>query len=278
MALLRACLQEHVQLLDYERLLDADTAQSVDKMKRLVSFGRFAGLAGAIDTLHGWGRRLLTEGVSTPLLSCPPAILCDDLAQAQDRIQQIGQKIATSGLPNSGSGGEPMVVAITGQGGNVHGGVMDILDLLPHEVVPVGDLPYLYQTESTKHHHQLYLVPLATKDAFTRKDGTGFDRDHYQKHPDKYRSVLPTKVVPYTSVLVNCAYWDSRFPRLLTKNDMRVLHNEGNKRYETIVKILVENNKAFLAFILYSPGFCFAADLRWYPTLVVMSMDPSSSC
>lgn len=231
MALLRACLQEHVQLLDYERLLDADTAQSVDKMKRLVSFGRFAGLAGAIDTLHGWGRRLLTQGVSTPFLSCPPAILCDHLAQAQDRLHQIGQRIATQGMHRH----EPMVVGITGRGGAVAGGVMEMLDLLPHEVVAVPDLPALFEQETSEtapQQHKVYLVPMATKDAFEKTSDGTFDRADFQTNPSRYQSILPNKVVPYTTTLINCAYWDPRFPRLLTKDDMRMLYNIGRKRYE----------------------------------------------
>lgn len=237
MPLLQACLDEHVQLMDYERLLEetvpspsADDGGTNDnnKQKRLVSFGRFAGLAGAIDTLHGLGRRLLAEGQSTPLLSCPPAVLCDDLAQAQERLHQIGQRIVSQGLNRE----EPLVIAVTGKGGAVYGGVMEILDLLPHEIVPPDDLQHLYRTEtsSKSSQHQVYLVPVATQDAFERKDDASFDRQDFQSNPGLYRSTLPDKVVRYSAALVNCAYWDPRFPRLLTKDDMRTIYNDGNHR------------------------------------------------
>ena len=225
--LLRACLEENIQLMDYERLLD-DTTQGENKLKRLVSFGRFAGLAGTIDTLHGLGRRLLTEGHSTPLLSCPPAILCDDLAQAEDRLHQIGQRIATQGLHRD----EPLVISITGQGGCVHGGVMEILDLLPHETVSVDDLPHLFSTEASETiQHKLYLLPLSIQDAFENKDGRSFDRTEFQTQPAHYQSVMAKKVIPYTTTLINCAYWDPRFPRLLSKDELRALYNDGQKRY-----------------------------------------------
>lgn len=37
--------------------------------KRLVAFGRFAGLAGSIDFIRGLGERFLSLGYSTPLLA-----------------------------------------------------------------------------------------------------------------------------------------------------------------------------------------------------------------
>ena len=257
MPLLRACLDQKVQLLDYERLLD-DTSES--KMKRLVSFGRFAGLAGAIDTLHGMGRRLLSEGQSTPLLSCPPAILCDDLAQAQDRLHQIGQKISTQGLHRN----EPMVISITGQGGCVHGGVMEMLDLLPHEIVPVSDLPALFAHETGSQQNQLYLVPIATEEAFEKILDGSFDRNDYSTNPSDYRSTIPSKIAPYTTTLINCAYWDPRFPRLLTKSDMRMLHNNGEKRQVgwvgwSVKTFRLSSNSIFLQ--LYHCRLRFVADI-----------------
>lgn len=237
MPLLQACLDEHIQLMDYERLLDESSAASVvgggggeessSKPKRLVSFGRFAGLAGAIDTLHGLGRRLLAEGQSTPLLSCPPAVLCDDLAQAQERLHQIGQRITNQGLHRQ----EPLVISVTGKGGSVYGGVAEMLELLPHEIVPPDDLQYLFQSEMTETaQHQLYLTPLATKDAFAKTSDGSFDRMDFQNNPSQYSSTLPDKVVKYSTALINCAYWDPRFPRLLTKDEMRRLYNVGSKR------------------------------------------------
>jgi alpha-aminoadipic semialdehyde synthase len=235
MALLRACLDNDIQLFDYERLLDNNSV--ANKPQRLVSFGRFAGLAGAMDTLHGWGRRLLAEGQSTPWLSCPPAVLCDDLAHAQDRLHQIGQRLMASSQSKSTSQLRPTTIVITGKGGSVHGGVMEMLDLLPHEVVSVADLPEVCSTENmaqqgtgTRHRPPIYLVPIATHEAF-EKSGGSFDRADFQTNPSLYKSTLPTKVVPYADVLINCAYWDPRFPRLLTKQDMTNMYNSGNKRY-----------------------------------------------
>ena len=39
---------QHIRLIDYERIVD-------DKGQRLVRFGRYAGYAGMVDFLHGFG-------------------------------------------------------------------------------------------------------------------------------------------------------------------------------------------------------------------------------
>jgi alpha-aminoadipic semialdehyde synthase len=244
MSLLQACLDNDIQLMDYECLLDnSNDSGAPNKPQRLVSFGRFAGLAGAMDTLHGVGRRLLAEGQSTPWLACPPAVLCDDLAHAQERVHQIGQRLLVnyqnkSADQNQQQQQQPLVIGITGKGGSVHGGVMEMLDLLPHEVVSVADLPHLFSTESMNssqqdvtipHDSPLYLVPMATNESFQKADGS-FDRTDFQTNPSLYTSTLPTKVIPYMDVLINCAYWDPRFPRLLTKQNMCTLYNNGHKK------------------------------------------------
>lgn len=42
------------------------------------------------------------------------------------------------------------------------------------------------------------------------------DKKHYYAHPEMYRSTFAERIAPYASVIVNCLYWDQRFPRLLT--------------------------------------------------------------
>ncbi len=79
MPLLDACLAANIQLMDYERIVEAEG-------NRLVKFGKFAGYAGMIDMVrkrksvcirfvtltcvqfHGLGDRLLAQGFSTPFL------------------------------------------------------------------------------------------------------------------------------------------------------------------------------------------------------------------
>jgi alpha-aminoadipic semialdehyde synthase len=50
-----------IRLIDYERMMN-------DRGERIVKFGRFAGVAGMMDLLHGLGNRLLGLGYHTPFL------------------------------------------------------------------------------------------------------------------------------------------------------------------------------------------------------------------
>lgn len=55
---------QKIRMLDYECMVDG-------KNQRLVAFGKYAGMAGTIDILHGLGIRLLAMGHRTPFLVSP---------------------------------------------------------------------------------------------------------------------------------------------------------------------------------------------------------------
>jgi alpha-aminoadipic semialdehyde synthase len=48
MPALDALLQQNIRLIDYEKITD-------EKDNRLIAFGKYAGMAGAIDFLKGFG-------------------------------------------------------------------------------------------------------------------------------------------------------------------------------------------------------------------------------
>jgi alpha-aminoadipic semialdehyde synthase len=199
--------------------------------KRLVAFGRFAGMAGVLDSFTAIGKRLLysrVSGTSSPFLaSVGPAWMYDSVDSAKDSVRRLGELILEEGIP------VPVVLAITGQGGCVHNGAMEILTLLPHEVVPVSLLPQLqqnFQSNPNSRHRAVYLVPVGISEAFERKDGMSFDRQDFQKHPELYRSVFAKNVAPFVNVIYNCAYWDARFPRLLTKAQLKCLYERDGPK------------------------------------------------
>lgn len=61
MPLLDAILEKNIRLLDYERMCD-------EQGFRVVAFGKYAGVAGMINILHGLGLRLLALGHHTPFM------------------------------------------------------------------------------------------------------------------------------------------------------------------------------------------------------------------
>jgi len=200
-------------LIDYERVVDATD-------RRLIFFGRFAGLAGAIDTLWALGQRLESEGVTTPFAELLPAHTYDSLEEAEEAIHAVGSMISHTGLPEAVT---PVVVGIAGYG-NVARGVREILTQLPLREVSPDDLPNLASHASQR---TIYQVTFREEHLVERIDGAPFDLQDYYSHGDAYRSRFARHLEDLT-VLINANYWDERYPRLVTKDEIRELFS-GNE-------------------------------------------------
>ncbi|KAJ4792712.1 Lysine ketoglutarate reductase/saccharopine dehydrogenase [Rhynchospora pubera] len=222
MPLLDKILDERVSLYDYELIVGEDG-------KRLLAFGKFAGRAGLIDFLHGLGQRYLNLGYSTPFLSLGASHMYPSLAAAKSAVIAVGEEIATLGLP---SGISPIVFVFTGDG-NVSQGAQEIFKLLPHTFVGVDQLPELYMgtdknSKSTKRVFQVYGCIITSQDMVAPKDPTkSFSKADYYTHPEHYNPVFHERVAPYASVIVNCMYWEKRFPRLLSTKQLQDLVKRG---------------------------------------------------
>jgi alpha-aminoadipic semialdehyde synthase len=220
MSLLKYILDHKIQLFDYECIVEGGMHSTTKKQHRLVAFGKFAGMAGTNDTLHALGRKLLHKGFSTPFLNVPPTYSYSDWKEARRCLQVVAEVITKDGLPM-----EPIVFSVTGKGGKVHGGVMAVLEELPHQIVSIEELPSIIERRGP--HHCVYVLSLAVADLFINKRGVPFVRKEYQQHPDRFTSIFKDKIAPYTTVLVNTSFWNERFPRLLTKKDMKELYEWG---------------------------------------------------
>ncbi len=227
MPLLQQCLDKKIQLIDYECIVDPPS--DAGKTKRSIAFGKYAGYAGMVDTFPALGRRLLMKNNwSTPFLNCPPTIHHYDLGAAKKSVAQMADRLASDGLPHDM---EPLVFTMTGKGGNVYHGVREIFNILPHEIVSVEDLPELSMLQGPQ--YKVFGVAPEKHEIFQR-DINGeafFERSDYQQNPHLYKSIFAEKVAPWSNVILNCAYWDYRFPRLLTKDDIQYLYMKGNERY-----------------------------------------------
>ncbi|UCG43892.1 MAG: hypothetical protein JSU73_04555 [candidate division WOR-3 bacterium] len=203
MGMLARMMELGCDLADYERILD-------NKGRRLVFFGRFAGLAGMVNTLHGLGRRLEYEGLTTPLSQIRQAKDYARVNVAKTALQQIGKQVATDGLPESLA---PLVIGITGYGHVAHGALEILKELGTTEVAP-EDLPRLFDRQDpNKVYHVVFkeehtAEPVEPSRSFVLQD--------YYDHPEAYRSCFERQL-PHLTALVNCIYWETRYPRLLTR-------------------------------------------------------------
>jgi len=205
MPMLRRLMDLECTLIDYEKIAD-------DKGRRLVFFGRFAGLAGMIDSLWALGQRLVEEGVKTPLARLEPAHAYSDLEEAKAAVRAAGESIAKDGLPEDLA---PLVIGIAGYG-NVAAGAREILAELPTREVMPDKLTAIDGPSA----HCLYQTTFAEKDIVRPLDpADGFELQDYYQHPEKYRSSF-AQLLPHLTVLMNCNYWDERYPRLVTIDDL----------------------------------------------------------
>ncbi|MES1909772.1 MAG: hypothetical protein MHM6MM_002465 [Cercozoa sp. M6MM] len=223
MPFLDECLQKNVSLLDYEKIAN-------DEGHRLVAFGEYAGLAGMVDGLRGLGEHLLSRGFSTPLLQVGSTFMYDGLDDCEGRLKEVGQAIAKKGLPKQLP---PLVFAFTGRG-RVYNGARQILNHLPVKTLSYDELTQLRAQEKNgtlpeDYNKWVYAIDLTVDDLVAHKnDSDRVDMQHYIAHPDEYEPVFHQKIAPHINVLVNGMYWEPKFPRLLSKEQMHDLHEQGH--------------------------------------------------
>ncbi len=208
MPALRRLMELGCQLIDYERIVN-------EKDQRLVFFGPYAGLAGMIDTLWAYGQRLDHEGVNTPFSQIRPAHGYTELSCAKEEIARIGREIATKGLPSQVV---PFVCGFAGYG-QVSQGAQEVFDVLPVEVVTPEEL-----SSKPVSGKVCYKVVFEEKHLVKPVDPSwAFDKQDYFDNPDRYEADF-SRYVEHLSVLVNCIYWDKRYPKLIDEIEFRRLY------------------------------------------------------
>jgi saccharopine dehydrogenase (NAD+, L-lysine-forming) len=221
--MLKRMMKQRCNLIDYEKVTD-------DKGRRLMFFGRHAGLAGMIDTLWALGNRLSWRGVSNPFTEIKNAYKYETLASAKESISSVGKKIKEDGLPASLT---PLVFGITGYG-HVSNGAQEILDLLPHRHISPDELFSLEEHSEFSRKHIYKVVFKEEHLVEPISPANRFDLQDYYDHPEKYRSQF-ARYVPRLTVVVNCIYWDEPYPRLITKRFLKKLFaQERNPRLKVV--------------------------------------------
>ncbi|WP_347160293.1 NAD(P)-dependent oxidoreductase [Pontibacter chitinilyticus] len=182
--LLRAILDKHITLIDYETL-------TTQQGQRVVAFGRYAGIVGAYNGI-------LTYGKKWSLFDLKPAYLCHEMEDMQEEYFKVK-------LP-------PIKIAVTG-GGRVAGGAMEVLDKMGIKKVSVFD--YLYKQFTEPVYAQLH-----SGDYNSRPDVEVWDSPDFYTNPHLYKSTF-RKFTRVTDLLLACAYWHPCAPKLFTEEETR---------------------------------------------------------
>jgi alpha-aminoadipic semialdehyde synthase len=214
MPMLRRMMERRVTLFDYERIVD-------ENGRRLIFFGRHAGLAGMVNTLWALGRRLRGEGVSSPLDGLRQMREYADLEEALAAMAALKRSLRTAGVPAEV---HPLLIGRVG-GGNAGRGADEILAAAGAETAEIGDIATLAQRPADR----IYRLPIRKSDWIEpRNSSQSWDEADYLRHgTDRYKGdFLP--LARHLSALVNCMYWDRRYPRLLTRTDFQTLYSGEN--------------------------------------------------
>jgi alpha-aminoadipic semialdehyde synthase len=227
MPMLRRMLEIGCTLLDYELVKDEDDV-------RTIAFGRYAGHAGAIDTLWALGKRLERAGYATGLTTLCQAVEYGQVAAARTAIEAVGREIAARGVPAEIA---PLVIGVTGEGGKVSGGALEVLDFLPTRRVDPDELESAIAAHDGEGREILvasygpgHLVePLDERDVYTWED--------YLHHPEKYRS----RFAPHLSLLsalIHGILWQKGYPRFILRQDLAALWaRERRPKLEVITDV-----------------------------------------
>lgn len=203
--LLNDICSKGITLYDYELIKD-------EYGKRLVSFGRFAGIAGMLNAMNGLGCVLLRKGIRSPFLHVPLAHHFRNLDHVKESMALLSQEISSKGFNQSIV---PIVFTFTGKG-NVSKGAQEVFNLLPHEWIDAKDLKFADYFRNDI----VYGCSVEAKDYLKRSDGGMFDYKEYLNTPELYQSHFHESIAPFSTVLVNGIYWEKKYPRLLTKSQL----------------------------------------------------------
>jgi alpha-aminoadipic semialdehyde synthase len=176
-----------------------------------------------INTLWSLGKRLEVEGAPSAFSRLKQARDYAGLSGAREDLGRIGARIAAEGVP---AAIHPLVVGFTGYG-NVSQGAQEILDLLPVRTVSPPELKAL-ANDPSRDARVIYKVVFKEQDLVEPLAAEGaFDLDDYfRRGAGGYRGVFDRYLKDLT-VLVNCVYWDERYPRLVTLDQCRGLWAPG---------------------------------------------------
>jgi alpha-aminoadipic semialdehyde synthase len=226
MPMLRRMLDLGATLLDYELVTD-------ERGARTVAFGRHAGLAGAVDTLWALGRRFAARGIDTPFAGLRPAVEYGEMAKAAADIGKAGARIVGEGLPEEIS---PLAVGVTGSGGKVYGGAMEVLAHLPHRRVRPADLA-AEMARHTGRAQEVLVVGYGPEDLVEPvRPGATYSWEHYLVHPEDYRACFGAHLAHLTAV-IHGIFWKEGYPRFILREDLAALSSRRGSRLQLITDV-----------------------------------------
>lgn len=217
MPLLKNMMEHKINLFEYEKIAN-------EKGQRLIFFGHFAGLAGMINSLWSYGQRLEKLGLKSRFNTLQQSHKYNSLEEAKAAIAKVGQSILKDGLhPKAG----PLIIGFTGYG-NVSKGAQEIVNSLPSVEISPEELLQKAKENSFKLDRVYKVIFKEHHISRPIDEKASFELQDYYNHPEKYKNQFE-QYVPHLSILMNCMYWDDRYPRIVTKDFLAELYKTEHR-------------------------------------------------
>ena len=188
--LLREVIKKNVTLIDYENIRSIS-----GEAYRYLGFGRFAGIVGCYNTLNLYlklqNKRLLPRAFEI------------------NNYEKIKELISNQTFNR-------LKILQTGRG-NVAKGSMEVLKLANIKQISIKD--YL-----NKKYDEAVFCNISTREYIERIDGKNFSYQDLCLNPHGYRSKMKSFLVD-TDVLICGHYWDLRFPKFFSSNQINEFKN-----------------------------------------------------
>lgn len=181
--LLKTILSRKIRLIDYEVLTD-------EIGRRLIAFGKFAGMVGAHNALWTYGQR-------SSLFDLPRMKDCHDY----DAVKAI----------YSGVDFPAVKIVLTGMGRVAGGAALVLGDMGIQKVEPVDFL--------NREFDYPVFTQLGEKDYVRKKNGECFEPEEFFGEPSQFESSFKP-FAQEADIMINGIYWDNEAPAFFTKEEM----------------------------------------------------------
>jgi len=182
--LLRKMLELNISMVDYETLTDVQG-------KRLIGFGRYAGIVGCYNGFLAYGKRIGTYDLK-------PAHMCEDRQELELELKKIHLS--------------PVKVVVTGSG-RVGNGILELINIIGVKEVSKEDF-------LNKDFEEAVFVHLATMDYNTRIDGAAGSKADFYANPQEYRSDF-MKYANLAEFFIAGHFYSADSPYLFTREDAK---------------------------------------------------------
>ncbi|MCO7226003.1 hypothetical protein [Pleionea sp. CnH1-48] len=196
MPLLQKFIDQKATLIDYETIVN-------ERGARTIAFGRFAGIAGAIDTFNVVGEKLAQKGMVSDISKVKQTVKYSGIEDIKKSFDQLElQK------------GEPLRVIIVGTG-NVGKGSEEVCRWLKLPKVDIHSIMMGHIPEGS------WYAVASSRHINVRKDGGDFEFDHFvAKGVDAYESSFDQLLGKF-NILIQTPYWTEKYPKHLDRQRMQ---------------------------------------------------------